>query len=291
VKIERGHKMKISQLLAKGYEILKDENIESYIIDTQLLLCKVLNKEKLFIMINRDLEVALEIEEKFLSLINLRKNKMPIKYILGSTEFMGLEFIVKEGVLIPRPDTEVLVEETIRIIKENQFNDICDVCCGSGAIGLSIAHYTKASKVCLYDISPIALEVTESNICKLKLEDKAKVYESDLMTRAIDERLTFDLIVSNPPYIRTEVIPTLMEDVKDYEPYIALWGGDDGLVFYRTITSQCKKVLISGGYLAFEIGYDQREEVMNILKSEGFINVYSIKDLAGNPRVVIGNLP
>lgn len=283
--------MKVSQLLAKGYEILKEEDIESYIIDTQLLLCKVLNVEKLFIMMNRDLEVISDKEKEFFQLIELRRKKMPIKYILGSTEFMGLEFMVKEGVLIPRPDTEILVEEAIKIIRENKFSTICDVCCGSGAIGLSLGHHTNASKIFLYDISDIALEVTNHNINKLNLRQKAEVYESDLLSRAIEENQIFNMIVSNPPYIRTEVIPTLMEDVKDYEPYIALWGGEDGLIFYRRITSQCKKVLSSGGYLAFEIGYDQKDEVMEILKSEGFINVYSIKDLSGNSRVVVGNLP
>jgi release factor glutamine methyltransferase len=291
IELKRGDNMKISQLLAKGYGVLKEHSIDSYIIDTQLLLCKVLNVEKLFIMMNRDLEVTSDTVEAFLKLIELRKNKMPVKYILGHTEFMGLEFMIKEGVLIPRPDTEILVEEAMKIIEENKFDNICDVCCGSGAIGLSLAYHTKASKVSLYDISDTALEVTGHNIKKLSLDGSSKVYKSDLLTRAIEEKLTFDMVVSNPPYIRTEIIPTLMEDVKSYEPYIALWGGDDGLIFYRKITSQCKEVLNSGGYLAFEIGYDQRVEVMEILKSEGYINVYSIEDLSGNPRVVIGKLP
>lgn len=283
--------MNIAQLLTRGYELLKEEDIDSYIIDAQLLLCKVLNVEKLFIMMNRNLEVEVEKEEEFLDLIDLRKSKMPIKYILGSSEFMGLEFKVKEGVLIPRPDTETLVEEAIRIIKKENFDKICDLCCGSGAIGISIAHYTKNTKISLYDISEIALEVTAENIKALGVQYKAQVYKSDLFSKALEENHTFQIVVSNPPYIRTEVIPTLMEDVKNFEPYIALWGGDDGLDFYRTITFQSKKVLEKGGYLAFEIGHDQNMQVEEILRNEGFINVYSLKDLAGNYRVVIGNLP
>lgn len=216
---------------------------------------------------------------------------MPIKYILGSSEFMGLEFKVREGVLIPRPDTETLVEEAISIINKKGLEKVCDLCCGSGAIGISIAHYTKGTKVYLYDISEIALEVTEENIKGLGVQHKAQVYKSDLLGKALEENHTFQIVVSNPPYIRTEVIPTLMEDVKNFEPYIALWGGDDGLDFYRTITFQSKKVLEKGGYLGFEIGHDQNSQVEEILRNEGFINVYSLKDLAGNYRVVIGNLP
>lgn len=283
--------MNIAQLLTKGYELLKEEDIDSYMIDAQLLLCKVLNVEKLFIMMNRNLEVEVEKEEEFLKLINLRKSKMPIKYILGFSEFMGLEFKVKEGVLIPRPDTEILVEEAISIIKEKSIEKVCDLCCGSGAIGISIAHYTENTKVYLYDISETALEVTEENIKGLGVQHKTQVYKSDLFSKALEENHTFQIVVSNPPYIRTEVIPTLMEDVKNFEPYIALWGGDDGLDFYRIITFQSKEVLEKGGYLAFEIGHDQNKQVEEILRNEGFINVYSLKDLAGNYRVVIGNLP
>lgn len=283
--------MNIAQLLTKGYETLKEEDIESYIIDTQLLLCKVLNVEKLFIMMNRDLEIEEAKEKEFYKLLALRKSKMPIKYILGFSEFMGLEFEVKEGVLIPRPDTEILVEESIKIINENNLTTVCDVCCGSGAIGISLAYHTNINEVLLYDISEVALEVTSSNIKTLEVQDKAKVYKSDLLKDAIEKGLDFDIIVSNPPYIKSSVIPTLMEDVKDFEPYIALWGGDDGLEFYRNITAESKKVLKEKGYLAFEIGHDQKEEVTKILKDEGFINVYSIKDLSANDRVVIGRLP
>jgi release factor glutamine methyltransferase len=134
--------MNISQLLTKGYDWLKKQNIESYLIDTQLLLCKVLNVEKLFIMMNRQLEVSKENEEEFLKLLALRKDKMPMKYILGVCEFMGLEFSVKEGVLIPRPDTEILVEECISLINKNNLKEACDVCCGSGAIGF-LLHTTQ----------------------------------------------------------------------------------------------------------------------------------------------------
>lgn len=280
--------MKIAQLLAKGYEILKYNNIESYMIDTQLLLCNVLNVDKLYIMLNRDKEVASDKVLKYLNLIELRGSKMPIKYILGTAEFMGLNLKVKEGVLIPRPDTEILVEECINIVKKNNLKDICDLCCGSGAIGISIANYTENTNVKLYDISDVALEVTEENIKYNNLKDKCEVYYSNLLEKVKKDTIKFDIVVSNPPYIRKDVIPTLMEDVKNFEPHLALDGGEDGLIFYREITNQSVEVLNHNGYLAFEIGHDQKKEVMDILLDKGFTNVYCLKDLYNNDRVVIG---
>lgn len=282
--------MKIATLLTKGYEILKKNQIESYMIDANLLLCHVLKVEKLYIMMNRDIEVSKEDEEEFLSLIKLRSEKMPIKYILGNSEFMGLDFHVKAGVLIPRPDTEILVEECIKIIKENNLKYICDVCSGSGAIGISIAHYISNSNVTLYDISEVALEIAEKNIEELGVRERCKVYYSNLLNRGIEEKKTFDMIVSNPPYIKKNEIETLMEDVKNYEPHLALDGGDDGLDFYRTITLESKYTLKNRGYLAFEIGHDQKEAVIKILKENGFENIYSLKDLYQNDRVVIGQI-
>jgi len=212
-------------------------------------------------------------------------------YILGQVEFMGINFFVEEGVLIPRPDTEVLVEECISIIKKNNISLICDMCCGSGAIGISIGHYVKNSKVWLYDISDIALNVTKKNISDLNLGEKTNVNKSNLFQLPIKEGLKFNMIVSNPPYIKEEVIPTLMEDVKDYEPHLALSGGKDGLGFYRMICKEGKAVLSSDGYLCFEIGHDQEMEVKYIMKTEGFSDIYSLRDLGGNHRVVIGKLP
>jgi release factor glutamine methyltransferase len=280
--------LKVQQLLSKGYEILKEQNIESYIIDCQLILGKVLNLDRMSIIMNRQFEVNDNKAEEYFKLIEKRKNKMPIKYITEEVEFMGIRFFVRQGVLIPRPDTEILVEEVMHVIKEKKFAKICDVCCGSGAIGLSLAKHMNEIEVDCCDISEIAEEVTEKNIELLFLKNNARFIKSDLLAYAMEEELKYDAIVSNPPYIRTEVIPTLMEDVKDYEPYIALWGGDDGLDFYRKITFESLKVLRSGGVLAYEIGYDQSKAVERILIENGYTNIRTIKDLAGNDRVVIG---
>lgn len=280
--------MKVSELLSKSYEILKCAEIDTYMLDAQLLLCKVLNKDKLFLMMNRNLEVASSLETEFFKYIDMRKNKMPVKYILEQCEFMGMNFFIKEGVLIPRPDTEILVEKVLGIIKEKKFQNICDVCCGSGAIGLSIAMLAKETNVICSDISNKAKEVTEENIKRFNLQKRATFIESDLLDFAIKKNYKFNMIVSNPPYIEEKVIPTLMEDVKEYEPYIALCGGKDGLDFYRKITMQSKKILDKEGILAFEIGYNQRQEVENILKENGFEEIVSLKDLAGLDRVVVG---
>lgn len=279
--------MKIQEALTKAYDILKNECIETYQLDSQLLLCKVLNKDKLFIILNRDFEINETKSKEFFDLVDLRKNKMPIKYIIGKCEFMGLDFEVEKGVLIPRPDTEILVESVIEDVKKLNINKVCDVCCGSGVIGLSIAYYCKDIDVQCCDISEIAYRTTEKNIKSLVLKN-AKVYKSDLLQYAFDRNEYFDIIVSNPPYIKTEVIPTLMKDVRDYEPYEALCGGEDGLDFYRKITEQGYKLLNKNGVLAFEIGHDQGKDVMKILTSNKFEDIICLKDLAGNDRVIKG---
>jgi release factor glutamine methyltransferase len=283
--------MNINEVLIKAYHILKINDIESYIIDAQLLLCKVLNVEKLYIIMNRSEVLTLDKEEEFFKLVDLRSHKRPMAYILEQVEFMGINFHVEDGVLIPRGDTEILVEECISIIKKNNLNLVCDMCCGSGAIGISIGHYIEDTKLWLYDISDIALHVTKKNILNLNLGEKTNVSKSDLFQLPIEKGLKFNMIISNPPYIKEEVIPTLMGDVKDYEPHLALSGGKDGLEFYRRICREGKEVLSPNGYLCFEIGHDQEKEVKFIMKNEEFIDIYSLKDLSGNYRVVIGRLP
>lgn len=282
--------MKIHEMLCYGYTQLKKASIETYRLDAQLLLSKVLNKDKLFIMINRNFETNAESFEQYKKVIDLRRKRMPVKYILGQCEFMGIDFFIKQGVLIPRPDTEILAEDAIDEIKKHGYKNIADVCCGSGIIGLSIAKYVNNTQVALYDISDIAIEVTTENIKRLNLNEQAEVFKSDLLEKAIENTCKFDMIVSNPPYIKREVIPTLMDDVKDYEPFIALCGGEDGLDFYRKIIEQAKTLLIQNGIIAFEIGYDQKAAVSRLLAEEGFEEILCLKDFGGNDRVVRGKL-
>jgi release factor glutamine methyltransferase len=278
----------IDQVLISAYDILKVAGIDSYIIDAQLLLAKSLGKDRLYVVMNRGDKIEVDAIRIFMNFIELRKNRIPVKYIIEECEFMGLELFVKKGVLIPRPDTEILVEEAINKINENGYNYICDVCSGSGAIGVSIGKFVETVKVDCYDISKLAEEVNKINIQRLELQSRVKFYISNLLEEAISKEKVFDAIISNPPYIKEAVIPTLMEDVKDHEPYIALSGGLDGLDFYRKITEQSTLCLREAGMLAFEIGYDQKEEVEEIMKYNGFTQITCLKDLAGNDRVLIG---
>lgn len=284
------YKKKIGELLIDGNKILKEANIDTYILDTQLLLGKVLGKDKLHLITNKEEEVSKFKEREFYSLIEKRKNKMPISYILKTTEFMGLDLHVEEGVLIPRGDTEILVEETLKFMDEDKEYEVCDLCCGSGAIGISIAHFRENTKVDLIDYYDVPEKVTKRNIVKQKLSNRAKFIKSDLLNEIINQQKKYDILVSNPPYIKEEVIDTLMEDVKDYEPHTALSGGNDGLDFYRRIVDDSDKILKENGILAFEIGHDQGEEVSNLMIEKGYKNVRVVKDLAGLDRVVIGNI-
>ncbi|MPQ42526.1 peptide chain release factor N(5)-glutamine methyltransferase [Clostridium tarantellae] len=278
----------VGELLEFGNNKLKEVLINTYILDTQLLLSKVLNKEKLWIITNRNEKVSIEDENKFYNLLSKREKKMPMQYILGFCEFMGLDFKVKEGVLIPRGDTEILVEEVLKNINDDSHIKVCDLCCGSGAIGLSLAYYRKNILVDLIDIDHIPEFITKENIKLFNLDKRCNFKRSDLFNELKDEK--YNIIVSNPPYIKEELIDTLMEDVKNYEPHLALSGGEDGLIFYRRIVKGSKEILNKNGILAFEIGHDQGEDVRKLMEKNSYINVKVIKDLAGLDRVVIGCL-
>ena len=284
------YKKTIGELLIDGNKILKEANIDTYILDTQLLLGKVLQKDKLYLITNKEEEVNKFKEKEFYRLINKRKDKMPIKYILKNAEFMGLDFYVEEGVLIPRGDTETLVEEVLKNITASNQYDICDLCCGSGAIGISIATLRENTKIDLIDYYDIPEKVTKKNINKHKLSSRVEFIKSDLLEEAIKREKKYDILVSNPPYIKEEVIETLMDDVKNYEPHTALSGGNDGLYFYRKIVEDSDKILKENGILAFEIGHDQGEEVSALMTQKGYKGVRVIKDLAGLDRVVLGQL-
>lgn len=278
----------IGDLLDIGSKILKAEDIDTYMLDAQLLLCNVLAKDKVYIITNREKEVSAKDEKEYLNLIEKRKGKMPIKYILGETEFMGLDFDIEEGVLIPRGDTEILVEEVLSVIGEDDEIEICDLCSGSGAIGISIASYRKKIRVDEIDFYNIPEKITKKNIVKHGLEDRVIFIKSDLLSEAIKEEKKYSIIVSNPPYIKAYEIDNLMDDVKKYEPHTALDGGDDGLIFYRRIIKESKYVLKENGLLAFEIGHDQGEDISELMKEAGFSNIKLVKDLAGLDRVLLG---
>jgi release factor glutamine methyltransferase len=278
----------------KIFEAIKEacnklNGFDSPQLDAEVILSHALNRDKIYLYINRDMELENGILEEFFKMIERRKNGEPVQYIVGKQEFMSLVFIVKPGVLIPRGDTEILVEETLKNMNEMKNPTIVDVGCGSGAISVSIAKYRSDALVYGIDKMDTPLEVTGINAEKNGVLDRVQGIKSDLLS-SLDKSLynAIDVLISNPPYIREDVIPTLMREVKDYEPFVALSGGLDGLYFYREITNQSLKFIKPGGFIAFEIGYDQGEDVKNILIENGFSNVYCKKDLAGNDRVVTG---
>lgn len=280
--------MTIKELIIK-YSKELEEISSTPRLDVETLLQKVLDVDRLYILLNLERTLSKDEERLFNKFINERLNNRPIAYIVENREFMGLDFYVKEGVLIPRPDTEILVEEVIELGKNKGPINILDIGTGSGAITVSLAKYLENAEITSVDISDIALEIGKINAVNNNVDNKINFVKSDLFTN-IDKNMKFDIIVSNPPYIKREVIETLDKQVKDFEPYNALEGGIDGLDFYRAITSQAKDYLKEGGILAYEVGHDQSEDVSKLMEKDGYTNIYTRKDLQQIDRVVIGSV-
>ena len=228
-----------------------------------------------------DEAISTEQEEQYRQALRQRERRIPLQQITGEQEFMGLSFYVNGQVLIPRQDTEVLVEETAKFLKDDM--RFLDLCTGSGCILLSLSHLRPSAEGTGADLSPEALKVAERN--RERLGAKAELIESDLFDKIEG---AFDVIVSNPPYIKSEEIGTLMDEVRLHEPHMALDGHEDGLYFYRKIAEEAPKYLRAGGGLFLEIGCDQGESVAELLRKQGFQDVKVVKDLAGLNRVVKG---
>lgn len=263
-----------------GIELLSKANITDAAIDAGLLLEYAAHVSKSDIYAHGDMMLSDEEYERYVEALEMRAKHMPLQYITGTTEFMGLEFDVDDNVLIPRADTEILVEEVMRLGLSGM--RILDVCTGSGCILLSLLHYSNECKGVGIDISDKALEVASHNAEKLGLN--ATFVKSDMFESLSDEK--FDIIVSNPPYIQTEVIEGLDIEVKDYEPRLALDGDSDGLKFYRIIAKEAGAHLLPEGHLFLEIGYDEGEDVKELLSNDGYREISIIKDYAGLDRVV-----
>ena len=280
----------IEQLLQIGVKNLKENQIESALLDTQILLSRLLNVDKLYLHIHPSDSVQTEIENTFLEQIEKRSRNMPIAYITKQKEFMALSFYVDERVLIPRNDTEILVENAIEIIERSRKNkiEILDLCCGSGCIGISLAHEYPHAHITLSDISSEALQVAKINVDKYDLSQRINLVRSDVFENISPKK--FDIITANPPYITTEELTGLGKDILDYEPLLALSGGDDGLDIYNRILKKASDYLRSKGYLICEIGYLQGKQVKELMLSYGFTDVQVIRDYAKNDRVVLGHL-
>ncbi len=283
--------MKIKDILIKANSILKENNIDDANLKAKILLSDLLGKNKEYLMIHDDEEIEDGLSNIFFEKIERLKNHEPLQYVINKQEFMGFDFYVDKNVLIPQPDTENLVEEIIlltQLLRKNEKTElrILDMCTGSGAIAISISKLIRNCLVYASDISQEALKIAEENSSR----NQANVlfFKSDLFEK-ISELYKFDVIVSNPPYIESNTINSLSKEVQN-EPILALDGGEDGLDFYRKIVRKARKYLNPNGYLAFEIGYNQKVEVEKILEENGYKNVYSRKDLAGNDRIVVGQV-
>lgn len=277
--------MLIKEAIRKGMISLKTNNIQEPNLKSRLLMQYILNKPRQYLLIHDNEELTNKQEKAYLENIEKMIKGVPLQHITHSQEFMKMNFYVNENVLIPRPDTEILVEEVINIAKKTNAKKILDLCTGSGAIAISLAKYIENSQITAVDISEEALRIAKLNAVNNNVEDKITFVKSDLFENIVKEK--YDIIVSNPPYIKKDFMKKLDKEVQQ-EPYIALDGGYDGLDFYRKIISEGYQYLKFKGYLCMEIGYDQKQEVFDIIKSqEKYSNTYSKIDLGGNDRIVV----
>ena len=275
--------MRYADLYAKGKERLAEAQIEEAALDARLLLEFVCETDRTTLFAHPEKEVSREQEEQYEELIEKRGQHIPLQHLTGQQDFMGLTFAVNEHVLIPRQDTEILVEEMMRDLHDGVH--ILDMCTGSGCILLSLLHYSNDTTGVGADLSEEALKVASANAESLGMTERVVFQHSDLFS-SIDEK--FDIIVSNPPYIRTDVIETLMPEVRDHDPRMALDGTADGLHFYREIIKESEHYLKRGGQLFFEIGHDQAEDVVTLMQRHGYKEIEVKKDYAGLDRVVYG---
>lgn len=277
--------MLIKEAIRKGMISLKTNNIQEPNLKSRLLMQYILNKPRQYLLIHDNEELTNKQEKAYLENIEKMIKGVPLQHITHSQEFMKMNFYVNENVLIPRPDTEILVEEVINIAKKTNAKKILDLCTGSGAIAISLAKYIENSQITAVDISEEALRIAKLNAVNNNVEDKITFVKSDLFENIVKEK--YDIIVSNPPYIKKDFMKKLDKEVQQ-EPYIALDGGYDGLDFYRKIISEGYQYLKFKGYLCMEIGYDQKQEVFDIIKKqEKYSNTYSKIDLGGNDRIVV----
>lgn len=274
-----------------GREKLTGAEVPDAALDARLLLEWCCGTDRSTLFVHGDREVCEEEIGNYQSAIARRQGRIPLQQITGTQEFMGLTFEVNENVLVPRQDTEILVEEVLRNLHDGM--RILDLCTGSGCILLSLLHYSNDCTGIGTDISRKALQTAQrnaENILQMRTERERPnvVFQHGDLFQSLSGEEKFDIIVSNPPYIRTDVIEMLMPEVKTYEPRIALDGGEDGLFFYRQIVTQAGRYLYSGGMLFMEIGYDQGKEVSCLMEAAGFTQVEVFQDYGGKDRVVQG---
>ena len=270
----------------QGCRSLQAAGIEEATLDARLLLEAVCGTDRNDLLVHGEQPVAPEAEEKYLNWIRQRAEHIPLQQLTGEQDFMGLTFSVNEHVLIPRQDTEILVEEVLKELHDGM--RVLDMCTGSGCILLSLLHYSNDCEGLGVDLSAEALEVAGRNVLKVLTPEKAEhahFLQSDLFEKVEGK---FEIIVSNPPYIASAEVEKLMPEVRDHEPRMALDGTEDGLYFYHRIIEEAGQHLVSSGMLFFEIGYDQGQAVSELMRTEGYREVQVVQDYAGLDRVVLG---
>ncbi len=287
--------MTYRELLAEGVNYLNENSIDEHENNAWILFEYVfsMKRHQYFMKMNETISDESKVA-RYREFIAKRATHVPVQYITRTQDFMGMTFLVNENVLIPRQDTEVLVENVLQAIEKSSKDiHVLDMCTGSGCIAISVSRLGNV-KVTAVDISDKALEVAKENAKNLGA-DRVRFVQSDLfekinMNNGVEQNERYDIIVSNPPYIPSEVVDGLMPEVRVHEPRLALDGTEDGLEFYRRITKESSEYINDGGVLMYEIGCEQGEAVSNIMMDNGYVDVHVIKDLAGLDRVVIGKI-
>ncbi len=276
--------MQIKELLIQGRHTLIKNNIEDASIVARVLLQFVLNMDQIELLQKDAKQVSQKQKQDYEIALQKIIEGTPLQYITKKQEFYGLSFYVDDNVLIPQPDTEVLVEKVLNIAKTENKGTILDICTGSGAIGISLAHNLPNASITMSDISLKAIEIAKRNSKQNEVLNKVTLIQSNLFEKIEGD---FDIIVSNPPYIQTNIITTLSKQVQR-EPHLALDGGEDGLFFYRKLLNEAPNYLKAKGYLCMEIGYEQKEAVMQLAQETGKYEIIEAKqDFSGNDRVII----
>lgn len=279
----------IEEALKNGINILKKHDKYDADLDARYLLMHILEYDRVNLIINKNELIDKEAYNSYIELIKNRTKGVPLQYLIGEQEFMGLKFKVSEDTLIPRRETEELIELAINLIDDSKLQIIMDIGTGTGCIPISLAVFKKSIHCLGIDYSAKALEIANENSILNNVQDRVSWIFSNLFNSISEEyKNIVDMIISNPPYIKTDIIPSLMTEVRDFEPIMALDGGKDGLDFYRKICEKGKEYLKDDGFILFEIGHDQRDEVIKILKINGYKDVHYKKDLSGIDRIVYG---
>ena len=276
--------MNIQSAVIEGTNILKDKSILSAQLDTEILMAKALNKNREYIILNHDEVLNVENLEYFKKLVLERATRKPIAYLLNKKLFWKSEFYVNQNTLIPRPDSEIIVEQILKVVKHKNYLKILDIGVGSGCILLSILKEKKNFYGTGIDISKNSLEISRLNAKKLHVNERVKFYKSDIDKFAQGK---YDLIVSNPPYIKRSNLKYLESDVLKFEPKLALDGGLDGLSVIREVINKTSELLKKNGKFILEIGFDQKSKVIKLLNNKGFYINSSVKDLANNDRCIV----